>query len=37
MKIVAGIRTFTGNISNGVLTVADYPYCGANHTLTFQK
>ena len=34
---VPGVGTFTGTISNGVLTVAGYPYCGATHSLTFQQ
>ena len=34
---VPGVGSFTGTISNGVLTVAGYPYCGATHSLTFQQ
>ncbi|GAC1401821.1 MAG: hypothetical protein NVSMB68_16140 [Thermoanaerobaculia bacterium] len=31
-----GIGTFTGTLSGGTLTVGNYPYCGATHTLVYQ-
>jgi hypothetical protein len=34
---VAGAGTFSGTLNNGVLTVANYPYCGATHTLIYTQ
>jgi hypothetical protein len=32
-----GVGTFTGTLTNGTLTVGDYTYCGATHTLVYQQ
>jgi hypothetical protein len=29
--------TYKGTLTNGVLTVTGYPYCGATHTLVYQQ
>ena len=34
---VPGVGTFSGTLSNGTLTVPNYPYCGATHTLVFTQ
>jgi hypothetical protein len=32
-----GIGTFTGTLSNGTLTIGNYTYCGATHTLVYRQ
>ena len=32
-----GVGTFTGTLSNGTLTVGGFTYCGATHTLVYQR
>ena len=34
---VPGAGTFTGTLSGGTLTIPNYPYCGATHTLVFTQ
>ena len=34
---VPGVGTFAGTLSGGTLTVPNYPYCGATHTLVFTQ
>jgi hypothetical protein len=34
---VPNVGTFTGTLSNGTLTVANIPYCGATHTVVYTQ
>ena len=34
---VPGVGSFAGTLSGGTLTVSNYPYCGATHTLVFTQ
>ena len=34
---VTGVGTFAGTLDGGTLTVPNYPYCGATHTLVFTQ
>ena len=34
---VTGVGSFAGTLSGGTLTVPNYPYCGATHTLVFTQ
>jgi Lipocalin-like domain len=36
LRYAAG-TVVTGTLSNGTLTITDYPYCGGTHTLVFQQ
>ena len=34
---ISGVGSFAGTLSGGTLTVPNYPYCGATHTLVFTQ